>query len=180
MTRAALFATLLLLAGCHGAGPYGHSPDYAPIDDESAAVAGARDFDPVMYDRQRDEWKKSNVTLFGIVDARTAGPGGSAMLKLAVHRLEPRNLCANRNDDDSCRVTVSDKDFGVVYVLVQLRAEDDVGPRAVGTRSLLRVVGQFGEEVGPSEGAPVIHVTWYRHWPANFYVTSAMANEMRQ
>ena len=35
-------------------------------------------------------------------------------LKLGVRRLELRNLCDNANDDDSCRVTVSDKDFGVV------------------------------------------------------------------
>jgi hypothetical protein len=110
------------------------------------------------------------ISLFGVVDGRAAGPGGQALLKLRVRALEPANQCARPGDDDSCRVTVSDKDFGVVWSLVELRADDDVGPRAVAPRSLLRIVGTVGQDVSPADGAPVVHALWYRHWPGQEYV----------
>jgi hypothetical protein len=169
-----------LLAGCHGAGPYGHSPRYVDLDDETAATAGAREYDPVMVQRQPDEWRTVKTALFGVVLGRSAGPSGQAWLKLGVRRLELRNLCENMDDDDTCRVTVSDKDFGVVWALVSLHGEDDVGPRAVGMRSLLRVVGTIGQDVSPADGSPVLRASWYRHWPAMFYVTRASARDMRQ
>lgn len=170
-----------LLAGCHGAGPYGHSPKYVELDEETTATAGARDYDPVMAGRQPDEWRAGKTVLFGVVQSRAAGPNGQALLKLGVRRVEERNLCQNGDDDDSCRVTVSDKDFGVVWALVALHGEDNVGPTSVGMRSLLRVVGKIGQDVSPADGAPVLRATWYRHWPAGFYVTRASAGAfMRQ
>ena len=174
------FVIAILACGCHGAGPYGHAPRYVELDDETAAAAGARDYDPVMVERAPNDWRKGTVSLFGVVEGRTPGPGGQAVLKLSVRRLEPRNLCDLQTDDDSCRVTVSDKDFGVVTALVALHGDDDVGPRSVGMRSLLRVVGRIGQDVSPADGSPVVHATWYRHWPAFFYVTRASARDMRQ
>jgi hypothetical protein len=179
--RSAVLALLAaVLAGCHGAGPYGHAPHYEELDDEAAAARGAREYDPVMVQRQPEDWRKGRVTLFGVVETRSAGPGGQALLKLGVRRLDSRNLCENERDDDSCRVTVSDRDFGVVYALVQLRGDDDVGPRAVGQQSLLRLVGTIGQEVSPAEGAPIVHASFYRHWPPYFYVTRQSAKYMRQ
>ncbi len=177
-----LLAPLLgmLLAACHGAGPYGHSPKYVELDDETAAATGAREYDPVMVQRQPDEWRTGKTSLFGVVLSRTAGPNGQALLKLGVRRLEARNLCESAQDDDSCRVTVSDKDFGVVWALVSLHGEDDVGPHAVGMRSLVRVIGTIGQDVSPADGSPVLRAAWYRHWPAMFYVTRASARDMRQ
>jgi hypothetical protein len=166
--------------GCHGAGPYGHSPRYVELDDEVSAAAGAREYDPVMVLRSPEEWRRGKVTLFGVVESRAAGPGGQAMLKMSVRRLEPRNLCDSQTDEDSCRVTVSDKDFGVVWSLASLRGDDDVGPHAVGPRSLVRVVGAVGQDVSPSDGAPVVHAAYYRHFPPFFYVTRASARSMRQ
>jgi hypothetical protein len=170
----------VLVVGCHGAGPYGHAPNYVPLPEEESAVAGARDYDPVMYQRQADSWRKTNVSLFGIVTNRGSGPAGGAYLTLSVRVLEPRNLCDNANDDDSCRVTVSDRDFGVVHVIVPLRPEDDVGQHSVGGGSLLRVVGRFGEDVDPNDGAPIMRASYYRHWPRHFFVTKASAEHMRQ
>jgi hypothetical protein len=178
--RLAALALVAMTVACHGAGPYGHSPKYVELDDETAAVAGAREYDPVMAERQPEDWHKGSVMLFGVVLGRTAGPGGQAMLKLGVRRLDPRNLCENEHDDDSCRVTVSDKDFGVIYALAQLRGDDDTGPKAVGIRSLLRVVGTLGQETSPTDGAPVLHATYYRHWPVFNWVTRASARDMRQ
>jgi hypothetical protein len=175
-----LFLALALFAqGCQGAGTYGHSPHYVEIDDESVAAAGAREYDPIMAQKQPDKWRQRKITLFGVVERREPGPGGQARLTLSVRRLEPRNLCSSETDDDSCRVTVSDKDFGVVEALVSLRGDDHVGPRSVGARSLLRVVGILGEDVA-STGVPVIRAEWYRHWPAFYYVTRASARDMLQ
>ncbi len=175
-----LVFTSVLASACGGAGPYGHAPKYVPLDSENAAAAGARDYDPVMVQRRPEEWRKGTVALFGVVEGRSAGPGGQALLKLSVRVLEPRNLCENQNDDDTCRVTVSDKDFGVVWALVSLRGEDDVGPHSVGIRSLLRIVGTIGQDVSQADGAPVVRASYYRHWPSFFYVTRASAAEMRQ
>jgi hypothetical protein len=173
-------ALVALIPACHGAGPYGHAPQYAPLGDEDAVVAGAREYDPVMVGRQPDEWRKGKVVLFGVVDRRAAGPGGQALLTLSVRRLEMRNLCESASDDDSCRVTVSDKDFGVVHALVSVRGDDDVGPRSVGLRSLVRIVGTIGQDASPSDGGIVVHASWYRHWPAFTYVTTSSAPMMRQ
>ncbi len=178
--RAAAFLVLTVLAGCRGAGPYGYAPKYVPTSDEETSQAGAREYDPVMYAREPDAWRKSRSTLFGVVRGRAPGPGGQAYLTLSVRRVEPRNLCTNANDEDTCRVTVTDRDFGVVHALVALRPEDDVGEKSVGIGSLVRVIGQFGEDVDSNDGAPIIRGTFYRHWPRYYYVTSSRADLMRQ
>jgi hypothetical protein len=177
---AAATALALLGAGCHSAGAYGHSPRYVELDEETTAASGARDYDPVMALQQPEEWRKGRVSLFGVVEKRMAGPAGQALLKLGVRRLDPRNLCQSEQDEDSCRVTVSDKDFGAVWAVVPVRGDDDSGPRSVQQRSLVRVVGTLGQDVSPVDGAPVIHATWLRHWPVYFYVTRASARDMRQ
>jgi hypothetical protein len=171
-------AIALCTAGC-GAGAYGHSPHYVELGEEATATAGAREYDPIMAERRPDQWRQGKITLFGVVERREAGPGGQAKLTLTVRRLEPRNLCDTESDEDSCRVTVSDKDFGAVEVLVSLRADDYLGPRSVAPRSLLRVMGTIGQDVSPT-GTPVVHATWYRHWPAFYYVTRASARDMKQ
>jgi hypothetical protein len=176
---AALLAIALSAVGCHSAGPYGHAPRYVDLGDEATAVAGAREYDPVMAQRQPEQWRQARVALFGVVEKRDVGPGGQATLTLSVRRLEERNLCDSESDPDSCRVTVSDKDFGVVRAVVLLRGDDDIGPRSVGPRSLVRVVGAIGQDVSPA-GSPVLHASYYRHWPAFYYVTRASARDMRQ
>ncbi len=177
---AAALALGAALVGCHSPGPYGHSPHYAELDDETAALKGAKEYDPVEAQRQPEEWRKSTVSLFGVVESRAAGPAGQALLKLSVRRLEGRNLCQSEQDEDSCRVTVSDKDFGTIWALVTVRGDDDVGPRSVGQRSLLRIVGSLGQDVSQADGAPVLHASFYRHWPVYFYVTRASARDMKQ
>jgi hypothetical protein len=170
----------LVVCACHSPGPYGFAPAYAPLDDEERASAGSTEYDPVMFQREPDAWRKKRVALFGVVTARAPGPGGGAYLTLSVRRLEPRNLCDNGNDEDSCRVTVSDKDFGVVHALVALRPADDFGEHSMGGGSLVRIVGQFGEDLDQGDGQPVMRAEYYRHWPRAFYVTRASAIHMRQ
>ena len=171
---------LVLVLGCSGAGPYGHAVNYVPLGDEEKATKSAKEYDPVMFQRQPDQWRGRPVALFGVVTNRSAGNGGNAYLTLGVRTLEPRNLCESHSDDDTCRVTVSDADFGVMHALAQLHGEDDVGEHSVGGGSLVRLVGTFSEDVDPNDGAPIMHVTYYRHWPRYFYVTKAAARQMRQ
>lgn len=174
-----LFAAISAV-GCRSAGPYGYAINYAPTSEEEKAAVGAREYDPVMYSREPETWRKSKAALFGVVTGRAPGPGGAAYLTLSVRKLETRNLCSNKNDEDTCRVTVSDRDFGIVHVLAALRPEDDIGEHSTGAGSLVRAVGTFGEDVDPADGAPVLRAAFYRHWPRYFYVTRSAADLMRQ
>jgi hypothetical protein len=168
------------LLGCSGAGPYGHAAHYVPLSGEERAATGARDYDPVMVQRQPEAWHGSPVSVFGVVVSRAPGPGGTAYLSLTVRRLEPRNLCEYAADEASCRTTVSDRDFGVIHATLPLRPEDDVGEHSVGIGSLVRLVGTLAQDPDPNDGNPVIRPTYYRHWPRYFYVTRASAETMRQ
>jgi hypothetical protein len=172
-----LFATLLV--GCHSPGPYGHSRIYAPLSDETNALSGAKEYDPVMAEREPDKWKGKPVTVFGVVKSRKPGPSGTADLTLSVRTLEGRNLCESQ-DEDTCRVTVSEREHAVVHADVTLSGEDDIGKLSVGIGSLLRVVGKISDNVDPADGTPVIRGTYYRHWPRNYFVTTAERDQMRQ
>jgi hypothetical protein len=171
---------VLFVLACGGAGPYGHAVNYVPLGDEEKAIKSAREYDPVMFQRQPEQWRGKPVTLFGVVTNRTAGAGGNAYVTLSVRRLEPRNACDSNADEDTCRVTVSDADFGLVHGLAVLHGEDDVGEHSVGIGSMVRFVGTFGEDIDPNDGGAVMRVTYYRHWPRGFYVTKAAAQQMRQ
>jgi hypothetical protein len=176
----ALLAALFVVAACRSPGPYGYAVTYAATSDEETAATGAREYDPVMVAREPEAWRKGTTSLFGVVTSRAPGPGGAAALTLSVRRLEPRNLCANAHDEDTCRVTVSDRDFGIVHAHVKLRPEDEVGEKSTGVGSLVRVVGQLGEDVDAADGAPILRATYYRHWPRNTYVTKSKADLMKQ
>lgn len=178
--RSLALACALVVVGCHSPGPWGHSVAYAPTSEEEAQTKDARAYDPVMVQREPEVWRKGKLVLFGIVTSRAPGPGGAAYLTLTVRRLEPRNLCGNANDEDTCRVTVSDRDFGVVHAMVALRPDDDTGEHSVGIGSLLRIVGTLGEDVDSADGAPVVRSSFYRHWPVHYYATKANADVMRQ
>ncbi len=172
--------SLLFVVACGGAGPYGHAVSYVPLGDEEKAAKGATEYDPVMVQRQPEQWRGKPVSVFGVVTQRGSGAGGAAYLTVSVRRLEPRNLCESHEDESTCRVTVSDADFGLVHINVALHGEDDVGEHSVGGGSLVRVIGTFGEDTDPNDGGPILRGTYYRHWPRNFYVTKAAASQMRQ
>ncbi|MFO0676690.1 MAG: hypothetical protein U0169_09155 [Polyangiaceae bacterium] len=169
---------LAALVGC--AGPYGYARTYAPTGEESKALEGSREFDPVMAEREPDAWRKGNVSLFGVVVARTDTASGEADLTVGLRRVEPRNLCESQASEDTCRVTVSEADFGVAHVLVKLASGDASGELSVGRSSLVRVVGQLAPEPDTTDKKPVVHASFYRHWPRGYFVTRAAAASMRQ
>jgi|GEM_PF-735411 len=169
-----------IFGACRSPGPYGFAMRYAPTADEERAVASAKEYDPVMVQRFPEQWRRQPTSVFGVVTGRASGAGGAAYLTLSVRRLEPRNLCQYANDEDTCRVTVSDRDFGVLHALLPLRPDDDVGATAVGVGTLVRAVGAFADDTDPGDGGPILRGTWYRQWPPSTYVTRASAGEMRQ
>ena len=166
-------------SACSSAGPYGYSKSYSPSDEEEDAVENASEYDPVMAQREPDSWKKQKVTLFGIVTSRKDGQGGAAYLTLSMRTLANRNLCDDF-DEETCRVTVSDKEHAVVHVLAKLKGDDNLGKLSVGAGSLVRVVGKLSDNVDPDDGMPVLEVQFYRHWPRDFYVTNAASSHMRR
>jgi hypothetical protein len=169
----------LSLSGCASAGPYSYSRTYSPLDAEEEAEDGATEYDPVMVQRLPHEWKGKKVAVFGVVRGRSDGPGGRANLTLGVRSLAPRNLCEEA-DEETCRVTVSDREHAVVHALVELRGDDEIGRTSVGPGSLVRVVGLVSDDVDSQDAAPVIRATYYRHWPRNFFVTTAARSYMRR
>jgi hypothetical protein len=179
MRRTALAFPLiaLLLLGCHSAGPYGFARTYQPLSAERDAIEGAREFDPVMAERDKEDWKKATISLFGIVKARSSAKDGGAYLTLSMRTLSDRNLC-DEFDEDTCRVTVSEHEHATLHAIVKLASDDEVGARSVGKGSLVRVVGKLTDEVDPDDGASVLRVSYYRHWPRHFFVTTAMAAGM--
>ncbi len=176
MRRFALALPLLLL-GCHSAGPYGYSRTYQPLSAEESAAEGAREYDPVMAERDKDAWKKAAISLYGVVKSRTQAKDGSAYVLLSMRTLSDRNLCDDF-DEDTCRVTVSEHEHATLHATLKLSSEDDIGQYSVGKGSLLRVVGKLTDEVDPDDGGSVLRVSYYRHWPRNFFVTTAAASGM--
>src|SRR5882757_1082882 len=125
MHRVALALPFLLL-GCHSAGPYGFSRNYQALSAEAAAAEGTREYDPVMATRDKDDWKKGAVSLFGVVKARSQSKDGGAYLTLSMRTLSERNLCDDF-DEETCRVTVSEHEHAVVHATLKLASEDDIG-----------------------------------------------------
>lgn len=169
--------SLLFATACASAGPYGYSRTYAPLSPEADAAEGAHDYDPVMAERDKAEWKKRKVSVFGIVNKRAEGPAGMAYVTLSVRTLELRNLC-EALDEQTCRVTVGEQEFATVHALLKLSPADDIGEKSVNRGSLVRVLGKLTDAVDPEDGTPVFKAEYYRHWPRNYFVTTASRPDM--
>ena len=167
------------LLSCHGAGPYGHSKVYAATGAEEGAVAGNKEYDPLLAERSLDKLKGRSVWLFGVVTNRGSGPGGATYVALSLRSLQQRNLCESA-DEDSCRVTVSEREMGRAHALLALSAEDEMGQDSVGLGSLLRVVGSVTQDLDPNDGTPVLRASFYRHWPRGSFVTTKAASVVKR
>ena len=176
--RAALLLAALFAGACHSAGPYGFARTYSPLSEEDDFAESARDFDPVMIEREPESWRTSSISVFGVVKQRTEAPGGSAYLTLSVRTLADRNLC-DEMDEDTCRVTVSDHEHAIVHAVTKLRPADDMGKESLAPGSLVRVIGKLTDGVDKNDGAPVLQAVYYRHWPRNYFVTDADRDHMK-
>ena len=168
----------LCLSGCASAGPYGYAREYEPLDEEESFLDGTRELDPVMVERAPD-WKKMRVSVFGVVKERAQGKGGASDLTLSMRSLATRNLCDSR-DEETCRVTVTEREHALVHAIVALKGEDDIGKKAVTPGSLVRVIGRLAQGVDAKDGAYVVQAEYIRHWPRDEYVTTGERESMRQ
>ncbi|HMI83614.1 MAG TPA: hypothetical protein VK550_05935 [Polyangiaceae bacterium] len=171
---AALGATFALTLSCRSAGPYGYSRVYAPTRDEAQAVTGKSELDARGLQRSPDQRNRA-YWAFGVVTHRSTGPGGAAYVALSLRTLLPQNQCKSP-DEDTCRVTVTDRETGRAHALVTLTADDDLGEHSVALGSLLRVVGTVAEDVDPTDGSAILRATFYRHWPRGFYSAGPSAS----
>ena len=171
-------AACALLAACHSAGAYGYSRAYAPLSEEEDAAEGAKEYDPVMIEREPATWRGQRVSIFGVVKHRNQAPGGMAYLTLSVRTLATRNLC-DQMDEDTCRVTVSDHEFAIVHAVTKLRPADSLGKESLTAGSLVRVIGKLTDDVDKTDGGQILQAGYYRHWPRNFFVTMADRDHMR-
>ncbi len=167
------------LAACSSAGRWGFSRTYTPADEEEELAEKARDYDPVMVAREPESFRASPLSVFGVVKERAQAKGGFSYLTLSVRTLSERNLC-DTADEQSCRVTVSDREHAVVHANVKLLPGDDLGPESLQVGALVRVIGKLSDNVDGTDGMPVIVASYYRHWPRNYYVTTASAVHMRR
>lgn len=176
------FATcgaLALICACSSGGKYGFSRTYSPLDAEERAAQGSETYDPVMARRLPGEWHAKQVNAFGVVLARNEGRDGLTDLTLSLRRLAARNLC-DSGDENSCRVTVSDQELGRLHALVRLEQSDTVGSERVQPRSLVRVVGKLEDQPSKEDGSDVLVASYYRHFPAAYYVTDQARSYMRR
>jgi hypothetical protein len=175
---ATILCVVSALAACGGGGQYGFTRTYSPLSEEEDFAESARDYDPVMIEREPENWRNSSISVFGVVRQRSEAPGGSAYLTLSVRTLAARNLCEEM-DDDSCRVTVSEREHAVIHAVTKLRPGDDIGKDSLQPGSLVRVIGKLTDGVDKEDGMPVLSTTYYRHWPRNAFVTTADRDNMK-
>jgi hypothetical protein len=174
----ALLGAALSLGGCHSAGQYGYARTYEPLSEEEDAAEGARDFDPVMMEREPEGWRGTKLSIFGVVKGRSQAPDGGAYLTLSVRRLLDRNLCDNPSQD-TCRVSVTAHEFGLIHAVVKLAPDDDLGKLSLAAGSLVRVIGTLTDDVDKNDGMQVLKGSYYRHWPRNFFVTDLDRDHMK-
>jgi hypothetical protein len=177
--RVAVVALGLLLSGCNSAGRWGFSRVYSPASEEEDSAREAREYDPVMIAREPESFRGAMLSVFGIVTERAQGKGGFAYLTLSMRTLAERNLCESA-DEQTCRVTVSDREHAVVHASVKLAPGDDIGPESLQVGALVRVIGKLTDNVDGTDGMPVLAASYYRHWPRNYFVTTASAPHMRR
>lgn len=167
----------LLLCGC-GGGQYGFSRTYDPLAAERTHFEQAQQ--PTYQDliRAPEKYKDIEVGWFGVVTDIQPLEGGRVRLMLSLRAHQARHLCSDESSS-SCRVTVSESSSGPFAAEVTLRPNDRDGKERVWLGSLLKVYGKYTGEYSEETG-PVLAVTYYRHWPRGYYVTTAQRGAMRR
>lgn len=179
--RALVLVALVLssvIAGCGGGGPYGYARSYSALGEENPYLSRTVESTYEEVRRTRPE-EQPFISWFGVVRGIEDAGGGRVRVALSLRAHQERHLCEGPNDD-TCRVTVSERELGTFTALFTPRAADLVeGPTRLQIGSLLRVYGTATAETDAS-GGPVLETEWYRHWPPHYYVTTRAASSMRR
>lgn len=178
--RLALVALVLLagaLAGC-GGGQYGFARTYSPLAPEKSHYKAAQEATYQDLVREPHRFEKTEVGWFGTVSNVAKAPDGRTRLTLNLRAHQSRHLCTE-DGSSSCRVTVSEAQLGVFTVDLALKPDEINGQDRVWLGSLLKVYGTHSGEYSEETG-PVLNVSYYRHWPRGYYVTTAARGSMRR
>ncbi len=179
ITLSLLTLALLSLAACGGSGPYNFARDYSPLKaerDHYQATEQQVAFEDVQ--RDPDGFTKAEVGWFGIVMSYGDLADGRQRLLLSLRTHQPRHLCSTESEA-SCRVTVTDRSMGSFVIDLKLSDAEKIGKDRVWMGSLLKVYGSATGEFD-DEGAPILKVAYYRHFPRGTYVTTAQRDAMRR
>jgi len=167
-----------LVAGCGGGGAYGYARTYSALGDEGRYLERSVELSFEEVRRTRPE-EQPLISWFGVVRAVEDAGGGRVRVSLSLRAHQERHLCRGP-EEDTCRVTVSERELGTFTALFAARPEDlREGTGRLQTGSMLRIYGTATAEADAS-GGPVIEVEWYRHWPPGTYVTTASRGSMRR
>jgi hypothetical protein len=187
-TALLLIGTALLLCGC-GAGQYGFSRYYVPLDEEKPYEAKSRVYTYGSVTARPHDFIDKWIGWFGIVEKAAATEDGRHLVRLAFHTHKERHLCESEVSS-SCRVTVNFKSTGGFSALLSLRGEDLVpGLDKVQPGTLMRVFGKVRCQKTPDDeyqcdhdekGGVLLDVEYYRQWPARYYRTTRRAGQMRR
>ena len=169
----------MLSAACGGGGQYNHARTYKPLGPEKDHLEAAEQHVSLEeVKRDPNGFKEHELGWFGVVTNVAEAEDGKSLLTLSLRAHQERHLCEGENDD-TCRLTVSERDLGSFTVAVDVKPDDKVGKDRLWVGSLVRVYGHPTGEYD-ANGAPLIDVEYYRHFPRGTYVTTAARAGMRR
>jgi hypothetical protein len=181
--QACLYAVLVVvscswLAACGSGGQYGYTRTYEPLLAEQGHFQQAQELPYEQVKTAPYDFKETEVAWFGVVESMSELPDDQTQLKLAVRVHQARHLCRDEYED-SCRITVSQTSTGSFVVRLKLGAKEKSGQERVWLGSLLKIYGRPTGDFD-DKGDPVLEVTYYRHWPRGYYVTTAQRSAMKR
>jgi len=170
--------SLWVLTACGGAGPYGFARTYEPLLSEKGHLDQAQQLPYEQVKAAPYQFRKIEIAWFGVVTELSELADKRTALRLSFRVHPARHLCRDEYQD-SCRVTVAESSPGEFVARLTLSAAEKAGKERVWVGSLLKV---YGTPTGDYDerGNPVIEVTYHRHWPRGFYVTTAQRKAMKR
>jgi hypothetical protein len=170
---------LTTVASCGGGGQYGYAHEYEPLSEEEDLFETAETANYEDVRRDPDAYQSKLISWFGVVTGVTTDRmTGKVKVAMDLRFHQERHLCYDQFDS-SCRVTISERSGGPFTAIIELRPEDASGENRLYEGSLLRV---YGKTIGEfdDQGGPILEASYYRHWPRNTFVTTALQSKMRR
>jgi hypothetical protein len=179
MKSIALLIFFISLVACGGGNQYGYAREYVPLSDEEAFIEKTVDENYEDVRRDPESFRATLISWFGVVTKVTPEQStGTVKVAMELRFHQERHLCADQFES-SCKVTVSERSGGPFTAILKLRSEDVGGEKRLYDGSLVRVYGKPNGDLD-DRGGPVLIGSYYRHWPRNTFVTTALHNSMRR
>ncbi len=174
-------------AGACGAGPYGFSRYYTPIDEEKSYDESSREFTYGAVTARPKDYQDQLIGWFGVVESVKPADDGRYLIRLSYHKHKERHLCEGETES-TCRVTVHYKSTGGFTAVLTLRPEDLIPSlEKVQPGTLMRVFGKVRCKKDANgdpkcaydeKGGLILDGVYYRQWPARYYRTTKTMTRM--